>query len=57
MAKPDAGELSQISELLRRGAIKPVVHATYSLKDAGRAESALAQDHVRGKIVLTIGPQ
>jgi len=57
MAKPNADELSEIAELLRKGNIKPVVHATYSLEDAAQAEIALAQDHVLGKIVLTIGPQ
>jgi NADPH:quinone reductase-like Zn-dependent oxidoreductase len=57
MARPDAGELSQIAGLLQKGSIKPVVHAVYSLEDAGRAEIALAKDHVRGKIVLTVGPQ
>jgi NADPH:quinone reductase-like Zn-dependent oxidoreductase len=57
MTKPNAAELSEIAELLRKGNIKPVVHATYSLEDAGKAEIALAQDHVLGKIVLTIGPQ
>jgi NADPH:quinone reductase-like Zn-dependent oxidoreductase len=57
MAKPDAYELSEIAGLLRKGSIKPVIHATYSLKDAGQAEIALAQDRVRGKIVLSIGPQ
>jgi NADPH:quinone reductase-like Zn-dependent oxidoreductase len=57
MAKPDAGELAEIAELLRKRSIKPVIHATYSLENAGQAETALAQDHVRGKIVLTIGSQ
>jgi NADPH:quinone reductase-like Zn-dependent oxidoreductase len=57
MAKPDADELSEIAELLQKGRIKPVVHATYSLENAGKAEIELAQDHVRGKIVLTIGLQ
>jgi NADPH:quinone reductase-like Zn-dependent oxidoreductase len=57
MARPDAGELSQIAGLLRKGSIKPFVHAVFDLEDAGQAETALAKDRVRGKIVLTIGPQ
>ncbi|HEX4028097.1 MAG TPA: NADP-dependent oxidoreductase [Rhizomicrobium sp.] len=54
MAKPDADELKQIAMLIEAGKIHPVVHATYRLADAARAEQALATEHVRGKIVLTV---
>jgi NADPH:quinone reductase-like Zn-dependent oxidoreductase len=54
MAKPDADELTQIAALIEAGEIHPVVHATYRLADAARAEQALATEHVRGKIVLTV---
>ena len=54
MAKPDAGQLAEITELLRAGKVKPVIHATYKLADAAKAETALANEHVRGKIVLTV---
>ena len=54
MAKPDAGQLAEIAELLRAGTVKPVIHATYKLADAAKAETALANEHVRGKIVLTV---
>jgi len=54
MAKPDAGELAQVAALIEAGKIRPVVHATYRLADAAAAEQALAGDHVRGKIVLTV---
>jgi NADPH:quinone reductase-like Zn-dependent oxidoreductase len=54
MAKPDADELKQIAALIEAGKIRPVVHATYRLVDAARAEHALATEHVRGKIVLTV---
>ena len=54
MAKPDADELTQIAELLTAGKIKPIIHATYKLADAAKAETALANGHVRGKIVLTV---
>jgi NADPH:quinone reductase-like Zn-dependent oxidoreductase len=56
MAKPDAGELNQIADLLRAGKITPVIAATYDLEYAAQAEIALAQEHVRGKIVLTVRP-
>jgi NADPH:quinone reductase-like Zn-dependent oxidoreductase len=52
MAKPDAIELREIADLLRSGKIKPVIAATYDLKDAAQAEIALAKEHIRGKIVL-----
>jgi NADPH:quinone reductase-like Zn-dependent oxidoreductase len=54
MAKPDAKELNEIADLLRTGKIKPVIAATYALEDAAKAESALAKEHIRGKIVLTV---
>lgn len=54
MARPDSDELKQIALLIEAGKIKPVVHASYDLGDAARAEQALADGHVRGKIVLTV---
>jgi NADPH:quinone reductase-like Zn-dependent oxidoreductase len=54
MAKPDADELKQIADLLRFGSIRPVVAATYDLGQATQAEIALAKEHIRGKIVLTV---
>jgi NADPH:quinone reductase-like Zn-dependent oxidoreductase len=54
MAKPDARELQEIAALIEGGKIRPVIHATYSLSDAAKAEKALASEHVRGKIVLII---
>jgi NADPH:quinone reductase-like Zn-dependent oxidoreductase len=54
MAKPDADELKEIASLIEAGKIRPVVHATYPLADAAKAEQALASDHVRGKIVLIV---
>jgi NADPH:quinone reductase-like Zn-dependent oxidoreductase len=57
MVKPDAAELAQIAELLAKGKIKPVVHATFDLGDTARAQIALAKDHVRGKVVITVNGQ
>jgi NADPH:quinone reductase-like Zn-dependent oxidoreductase len=54
MAKPDAYELKQIADLLRAGKIKPIIAATFRLEQAARAEIALTEEHIRGKIVLTV---
>jgi NADPH:quinone reductase-like Zn-dependent oxidoreductase len=52
MAKPDAEELKEIANMIEAGKVRPVIHATYALADAAKAEQALADGHVRGKIVL-----
>jgi NADPH:quinone reductase-like Zn-dependent oxidoreductase len=54
LTQADADQLAEIAELLKAGKVKPVIHATYKLADAAKAETALANEHVRGKIVLTI---
>lgn len=40
--------------LLARGAVRPVVHATYPLRDAASAHQALESGEVIGKVVLTV---
>lgn len=40
--------------LLARGAVRPVVHATYPLHDAASAHQALESGEVIGKVVLTV---
>jgi NADPH:quinone reductase-like Zn-dependent oxidoreductase len=55
MAQPDAILLTEIAGLLRAGKIKPIIAATYDLKDAAQAEIALTKNHIRGKIVMTVG--
>jgi NADPH:quinone reductase-like Zn-dependent oxidoreductase len=54
MAQPDRDMLAEIADLLRHDKIKPVIAATYALKDAAEAQIALAKGHIRGKIVLTV---
>jgi NADPH:quinone reductase-like Zn-dependent oxidoreductase len=54
MAKPNAAQLAEIGRLLQAGKIKPYIFKTYKLDEAGKAEQALAQQHVQGKIVLTV---
>jgi len=38
----------------RMGKLKPYVFKTFKLEEAGKAEQALAEQHVQGKIVLTV---
>lgn len=52
MAKPDADQLAEIGSLIEQGRIRPILAATYPLAQAARAETALEQGHVQGKIVL-----
>jgi len=52
--QPDAWELAEIGALIELGRIKPVIHAVYPLAEVAMAEQALAEEHVRGKIVLTV---
>lgn len=54
MATPNAAELAEIGRLIEDGKIRPVVAQTFPLADVARAESALEQGHVQGKIVLTV---
>jgi len=54
MAEPNAGELKQIAELIQAGKVRPVIYQTFPLDDAAKAETVLAEGHVRGKIVLTM---
>jgi NADPH:quinone reductase-like Zn-dependent oxidoreductase len=56
MAKPNAAQLAEIGRLLLEGKIKPYVFRTFKLEEAGKAEQVLAEQHVRGKIVLTVNP-
>ena len=54
MATPNAAQLAEIGRLIEAGKIRPVIAATYPLADAARAEAALEEGHVQGKIVLTV---
>jgi NADPH:quinone reductase-like Zn-dependent oxidoreductase len=54
MAQPNAAQLAEIGRLLLAGKLKPYVFKTFKLEEAGKAEQALAEQHVQGKIVLTV---
>jgi NADPH2:quinone reductase len=43
----------EVLPLLESGRIKPVMHATFPLTQAGEAQNAIDGDHI-GKVVLTM---
>jgi NADPH2:quinone reductase len=45
---------ARVWPLLERGQVRPVVHATYPLRDAAAAHVALESGEVIGKVVLTV---
>lgn len=52
--KSDGAQLSQISELVAQGAIKPVVDRVFSLKDCQSAIDYSESGRARGKIVVQV---
>jgi NADPH:quinone reductase-like Zn-dependent oxidoreductase len=52
--RPDAGDLTQIAQLIDAGKIKPIVTKILPLTDAIAAEKQAATHHTRGKIVLQV---
>lgn len=51
---PDAGQLTQIADLIDAGHVKPVVQTVLPLDEARRAHEMSQAGHVRGKIVLRV---
>jgi NADPH:quinone reductase-like Zn-dependent oxidoreductase len=54
MAKPDAGELKEIAQLIDDGKVHVVVKATFPLEDAAKAHKHMEDDHIQGKVVLNV---
>ena len=54
MANPDAAELAEIADLIDRGEVRSIVAAKFPLSEVAKAQSALENEHVRGKLVLQI---
>ena len=50
----DADELSEISQLIDAGKVKPKVTRTFPLQSAAQALDAVEHGHSEGKIVLTV---
>ena len=49
-------DMAEVSELLRSGAIHPVVDRSYPLAEAAAALRYVADGHVQGKVVIDITP-
>lgn len=56
MAQPDAAQLAEIGRMIDAGEVTPHVARVLPLEEAARAETMLAKDHIRGKIVLAVVP-
>jgi NADPH:quinone reductase-like Zn-dependent oxidoreductase len=54
MAQANAAQLAEVSRLIEGGKVKPAVRRTFALDDAAKAQSFLAKEHVRGKVVLAV---
>lgn len=52
--QPNGMQLASIAELVDSGKIKPIVSASFPLKEASKAHELMQTGHVRGKIVLEI---
>ena len=48
--------LGEISAMIERGALKPIVTKTFTLEEAIPAYRLVMTGHVRGKVVLTVAP-
>jgi NADPH:quinone reductase-like Zn-dependent oxidoreductase len=54
---PDAGDLTEIAQLIDAGKIKPIVTEVLPLTDAVKAQQQAATHHTRGKVVLRIADE
>ena len=55
--KPNANELAEITKLIERKKLKPVVSEVLPLTEAVKAQEQAATHHTRGKIVLKIAEE
>ncbi len=54
VAKIATDDLEFLAELVEAGRLTPVIDRTYPLRDAPEAVRYLAEEHARGKVVLTL---
>lgn len=54
MAKPNAGQLKEIGDLIDAGKVRVVVVKTFPLTAAAEAQKMLESEHPLGKVVLTV---
>ncbi|TXI02021.1 MAG: NADP-dependent oxidoreductase [Rhizobium sp.] len=53
-AQPNGRQLEEIARLIDAGKVKVCVDRTFPLREAATAQTVLEQDHIRGKVVLTV---
>jgi len=56
LAHPHAERLDQLRDLVRCGALEPVIDRVCALEDAAQAVAYLETAHARGKVVITVTP-
>ncbi|MGN6375953.1 MAG: NADP-dependent oxidoreductase [Sphingomonas sp.] len=54
VAQSNAAQLGEIADLIAAGKVRPHVDRTFALEQAADAQWFLENEHVRGKIVLTV---
>jgi len=54
MAKPNQADLVCIADLMKTGAVTPVIDRSYRLDEVPEAIRYLEQGHARGKVVITV---
>ncbi len=52
--KPTLADMGQLADLLRMGALKPVIDRRYGLPQVPEAIRYLEEGHARGKVVITV---
>ena len=54
MVEPDRAQLAEIATLIDAGKVSVVLDQTLPLAEARRAHDHLENEHIRGKVVLTV---
>ena len=54
LAKPNHDDLALIADLMKTGAVTPVIDRSYRLDEVPDAIRYLEQGHARGKVVITV---
>jgi len=57
MSIPTTRNLMQIKELVESGDVRPVIDRTWPMSDTREALRHLEEEHVRGKVVVTVAPR
>ena len=55
IAKTNQKDLALMGELLEVGKVVPVIDSCYPLSEVAEAIRYLAGEHVKGKVVITVG--